>query len=143
MPLLGIQIVCPLCHTVATFCEHCWRNQKYCSSQCSDIAEFIHEKARKKRYNESEKGRESHRRRQKKLRIRKILGQSVLDGPEKKSQRPINPQTKEIVSVEDCCRCLYRIEIFVWGADESDKETKAFFHFSFVLWRSRNFPFSI
>ena len=51
-------------------CRSCWRNQKFCSPECSRQAFLERRRQAQKLYNDTEAGRRSHRERQKTYRLR-------------------------------------------------------------------------
>lgn len=66
----GVELCCPRCQKKILICRPCWRNQSYCSKQCSDEAYLERKRRNQRKYTQTAAGRENHRLRQKKYRLR-------------------------------------------------------------------------
>lgn len=64
----GLEFVCQHCGCSVTICKSCWRNQKYCSAECSRQAYLKRHRENQKKYNKTVKGNESHKERQRRYR---------------------------------------------------------------------------
>lgn len=64
----GISFCCQHCACTVVICKSCWRNQRYCSQQCSRQAYLKRHRENQKKYNQTDKGRESHKDRQRRYR---------------------------------------------------------------------------
>ena len=73
----GRLLCCDRCGRQVVVCSHCDRGQRYCSDACSEKArrESLREAGR--RYQETERGRRNHARRQKRYRFRKAEQRGV------------------------------------------------------------------
>ncbi len=55
-PVSSIEITCACCETKIIICSSCWRNQRYCSSQCSRIFRISKQRQYQKKYRQTSKG---------------------------------------------------------------------------------------
>ena len=66
----AVEFFCICCSKQVIVCRSCWRNQRYCSKECSHQGYLLRHRRAQKSYNGTELGRESHRERQKTYRLR-------------------------------------------------------------------------
>lgn len=71
---------CPECRAVFAVCASCDRGQRYCCQSCRDTVRRRQRRAADRRYQQSERGRRSHRHRQGRYRERRA-GSRVTDQP--------------------------------------------------------------
>lgn len=70
----AVEFCCALCGNIVRVCRSCWRNQSYCSKECSQKAKRKRHCRNQKAYRMTAAGRENHiahqkayRKRQKKI----------------------------------------------------------------------------
>ena len=71
----AVEFCCAMCSKIVRICRSCWRNQSYCSEECSQKAKRERHRRNQKVYRMTEAGRENHiahqkayRKKQKKIR---------------------------------------------------------------------------
>ena len=134
--LIGLERICPNCFGTFRSCEHCWRNQKYCSPTCSQEGRRRNRRNTEKRYAATEKGRENRRRRQKTFRNRQILKVKVTDHSPRTNTRIVKTSTKQTNEFSNGCDgCRMSIQIIIHGEDDARSEEN--YHFSFIRHRSK------
>jgi len=67
----GVPLVCGRCQVGFSVCRRCWCGQRYCSDECSKAAKDHSHRISQAKYATTEKGKASHRRRQRRYRLRK------------------------------------------------------------------------
>lgn len=139
--ILGIEKICPHCSARFSFCEHCWRGQKYCCSECSKAARIIKRRITEQRYASSPKGRLNRRLRQKKFRIKKILGLEVTDQSRKQTSFELqtckSTANRQTLRPRYCCRCEQKLKIIKRMAELSDTSNTFFSFMRFKEARGR------
>lgn len=104
----GVQLKCAHCGSVFTLCRHCWRGNRYCGKVCASEAKVRSHRVSQRRYTKTVRGRESHRRRQRTYRKRRLRKTETDPSPEE-IVLPIKPAASS-----DCCRCCgHRLETFI------------------------------
>ena len=93
----GVCIVCQWCGLECFVCRSCWRGQKYCSKDCSGKGYRRNHRNSQAKYSGTEKGRKSHRLRQRRHRLKNI----ETDEATTKCSRPV----KLLPPISDCCFC--------------------------------------
>lgn len=68
MKLIGIELCCRHCAVVFCICCHCFRGHLYCSLDCRLIKQREQQIEAARRYAKTDKGRKSHKSRQKRYR---------------------------------------------------------------------------
>ena len=69
----AIEFCCGRCLKVVMVCQCCWRNQKYCSEECSHQATLERHRRNQKSYRMTSSGRAKHIEQQKAYRARKKI----------------------------------------------------------------------
>jgi hypothetical protein len=67
----AVEFSCGKCSKIVKICQCCWRNQSYCSAECSYEATKERHRRNQKAYRITEAGRENHIAQQKAYRARK------------------------------------------------------------------------
>jgi hypothetical protein len=67
----AIEFTCCRCSRVVRICQCCWRNQKYCSPQCSRQATLERHRRNQKTYRMTAAGQANHKVQQQTYRARK------------------------------------------------------------------------
>lgn len=66
----AVSFFCSCCSKQVIVCRSCWRNQKYCSKECSLLARLARHRSNQKKYSKTEAGQLSHQKRQISYRLR-------------------------------------------------------------------------
>jgi hypothetical protein len=69
-PRPAVEFLCAQCSKQVVVCRSCWRNQKYCSEECSNLAYAERHRLKQKKYRMTEKGSSAHKASQKRYRLR-------------------------------------------------------------------------
>lgn len=69
----AVEFCCAQCLAVVQICQCCWRNQRYCSKECSREATKQRHRKNQKAYRQTEAGRAHHSAQQKSYRERKKI----------------------------------------------------------------------
>ena len=69
----AIEFCCAKCSKIVQICQCCWRNDKYCSDECSHQATLERHRHNQKTYRMTEAGRAKHIAQQKAYRARKKI----------------------------------------------------------------------
>lgn len=69
----AVEFCCARCSKIVKVCQCCWRNQKYCSEECSYQKALERHRRNQKSYRMTEAGREKHIAHQKAYRARKKI----------------------------------------------------------------------
>ena len=110
--VLGVARNCR-CGLTFRYCQHCWRNQKYCSTRCSRSAKAQSHRSANQKYSKTDKGRENNRQRQKRYRCRENLKASVTDQSSTEGTAAVEDPNPETKGPQFCGRCGRRIDQFV------------------------------
>lgn len=67
----ALEFCCARCQRVVRICQCCWRNQKYCSKECSRQATLERHRRNQKSYRMTLAGQQAHQAQQRTYRARK------------------------------------------------------------------------
>jgi len=74
----AIALRCKCCSKDFAICKSCYRNDKYCSTECSMLMALIKQQQSQSRYAKSEKGRENQKLRDTRYLEKKRIKQKLL-----------------------------------------------------------------
>jgi hypothetical protein len=77
MDSVGLGQDCRFCGDFFVLCRRCWRGQRYCNKSCARAAYRSRRQQAARKYSATAKGREAHRKRQQRFRIRKARAGST------------------------------------------------------------------
>ncbi len=125
--------LCDLCSRQVSICKSCDRGNRYCSSVCSHTARREAQRAAKRRYQSTPRGRELHRARQARYRSRqRVTDQGcffVPKGASEGSERVPEPQKQQPAPF--CCACgagpivFYRLAALSWSMPAKERRRRS------------------